>query len=144
MLDCNYDVCKNGFVQNKKDLNCLLGFVLIPTVGNRFFYGSLYIITANFMNIATSYEWFVWYCVRSLDFCNIPFCQMIFFINSLYYQWKSVEKISGKGSKIYWHVPSLYLKKLKRFLTEIYDENYDSGSFIHSEVFGTPTCNTVF
>lgn len=94
------------------------------------------------MNIATSYEWFVWYCVRSLDFCNIPFCQMIFFINSLYYQWKSVEKISGKGSKIYWHVPSLYLKKLKRFLTEIYDEN--SGSFIHSEVFGTPTCNTVF
>lgn len=101
MLDCNYDVCKNGFVQNKKDLDCLLGFVLIPTVGNRFCYGSLYIITANFMNIATSYEWFVWYCVRSLDFCNIHFCQMIFLsIHFTSYQWKSVEKISGKGSKI--------------------------------------------
>lgn len=100
MLACNYDVCKNGSVQNyKEDLNCFLVIVRIPTEGNRY-NGPLYIITANFdsiMNIVTSYEWFVRYCVwstRSIDFCQF------FLINSLNYQWKSVEKIPWNGSKI--------------------------------------------
>lgn len=79
MLACNYDVCKNGLVQNyKEDLNCFLVIVRIPTEGNRY-NGPLYIITANFdsiMNIVTSYEWFVRYCVRGIDFCYIPFCQL--------------------------------------------------------------------
>lgn len=37
MLACNYDVCKNGLVQNyKEDLNCFLVIVPIPTEGNRY------------------------------------------------------------------------------------------------------------
>lgn len=102
MLACNYDVCKNGLVQNyKKDFrlfigNCSYRYLQKVTVIN----GPLYIITANFqvdsiMNIVTSYEWFVRYCVwstRSIDFCQF------FLINSLNYQWKSVEKIPWNGS----------------------------------------------
>lgn len=117
MLACNYDVCKNGSVQNyKKDLNCLLVIVRIPTEGNRY-NGPLYIITANFdsiMNIVTSYEWFVRYCVRGIDFCYMPFCQLFWPIHVTINE-NRLKRYHGMGLRfLHWHVPSFYLKKIEK------------------------------